>query len=159
MRVGLGSDIHKLIEGRKLVLAGVVVPSEKGELAHSDGDAIYHAIGDAVLGALALGDLGKFFPDNDSAFKDMDSSIILGNIVSKMKEMGYKLNNLDVSVTLERPKIRKYIDEMRANIAKVFGAEVERVSVKAGTNEGLDALGQGLAVKADCIVSLKKEEK
>ena len=159
MRVGLGSDIHKLIEGRKLVLAGVVVPSEKGELAHSDGDAIYHAIGDAVLGALALGDLGKFFPDNDPAFKDMDSSIILGNIVSKMKEMGYKLNNLDVSVTLERPKIRKYIDEMRANIAKVFGAEVERVSVKAGTNEGLDALGQGLAVKADCIVSLKKEEK
>lgn len=159
MRVGLGSDIHKLVEGRKLVLAGVVVPSEKGELAHSDGDVIYHAISDAVLGALALGDLGKFFPDNDPTYKDMDSSIILGNIVSKMKEMGYKLNNLDVSVTLERPKIRSYIDEMRANIAKAFGAEVERVSVKAGTNEGLDALGQGLAVKADCIVSLKKEEK
>ena len=159
MRVGLGSDIHKLVEGRKLVLAGVVVPSEKGELAHSDGDVIYHAIGDAVLGALALGDLGKFFPDNDPTYKDMNSSIILGNIVSKMKEMGYKLNNLDVGVTLERPKIRNYIDEMRANIAKVFGSEVERVSVKAGTNEGLDALGQGLAVKADCIVSLKKEEK
>ena len=159
MRVGLGSDIHKLVEGKKLVLAGVIVPFEKGELAHSDGDVIYHAIGDAVLGALALGDLGKFFPDNDPTYKDMDSSIILGNIVSKMKEMGYKLNNLDVSVTLERPKIRNYIDEMRANIAKVFGADVERVSVKAGTNEGLDATGQGLAVKADCIVSLKKEEK
>ena len=159
MRVGLGSDIHKLVEGRKLILAGVVVPFEKGELAHSDGDVVYHAISDAVLGALALGDLGKFFPDNDPSYKDMDSAIILKNIVSKMKELGYKLNNLDVNVSLEQPKIRKYIDEMRNNIAKIFEADVNRVSVKAGTNEGLDAVGQGLAVKADCIVSLKKEEK
>ena len=159
MRVGLGSDIHKLVEGRKLVLAGVVVPFVKGELAHSDGDVVYHAIGDAVLGALALGDLGKFFPDNDSTYKDLDSAIILKNIVGKMKELGYRLNNLDVNVSLEQPKIRKYIDEMRNNIAKIFEADVQHVSVKAGTNEGLDAVGQGLAVKADCIVSLKKEEK
>lgn len=159
MRVGLGSDIHKLVEGRKLILAGVVVPFEKGELAHSDGDVVYHAIGDAVLGALALGDLGKFFPDNDPTYKDMDSAIILKNIVGKMKELGYRLNNLDVNVSLEQPKIRKYIDEMRNNIAKIFEADGERVSVKAGTNEGLDAVGQGLAVKADCVVSLKKEEK
>ena len=159
MRVGLGSDIHKLVEGRKLILAGVAIPFEKGELAHSDGDVVYHAIGDAVLGALALGDLGKFFPDNDPTYKDMDSAIILKNIVGKMKELGYRLNNLDVNVSLEQPKIRKYIDEMRNNIAKIFEADVQGVSVKAGTNEGLDAVGQGLAVKADCIVSLKKEEK
>lgn len=159
MRVGLGSDIHKLVEGNKLMLGGVNVPSDKGELAHSDGDVVYHAIGDAVLGALALGDLGKFFPDNDPQYKNMDSSKIVLQIVEKMKELGYKLNNLDVSITLEKPKIRNYIDEMRSNIAKLFDAEIESISVKAGTNEGLDAIGQGLAVKADCIVSLKKEEK
>lgn len=159
MRVGLGSDIHKLVEGRKLMLGGVNVPSEKGELAHSDGDVIYHAIGDAILGALALGDLGKFFPDNDEKFKDIDSSKILSSIVSMMKEKGYRLVNLDVTVSLEKPKIRNYIDEMRANIAKIFVSDIDRVSVKAGTNEGLDAIGQGLAVKADCIVAIKKEEK
>ena len=159
MRVGLGSDIHKLVDGRKLMLGGVNVPSEKGELAHSDGDVVYHAIGDAVLGALALGDLGKFFPDNDEKYKNMDSSKILSSIVSMMKEKGYSLANLDVNISLEKPKIRNYIDEMRANIAKIFVSDIDRVSVKAGTNEGLDAVGQGLAVKADCIIAIEKEEK
>lgn len=159
MRVGLGSDIHKLVEGRKLILGGVSIPSDKGELAHSDGDVVYHAIGDAVLGALALGDLGKFFPDTDEKLKDIDSSIILSSIVSMMKEKGYRLVNLDVNVFLEKPKIRTYIDEMRAKIATIFGSDIERVSVKAGTNEGVDAIGQGLAVKADCIIAIKKEEK
>ena len=157
MRVGFGSDIHKLVEGRKLVLGGVNIPFEKGELAHSDGDVVYHAIGDAILGALALGDLGKFYPDNDSKFKDIDSSVILKDIFSKMTEQGYKLNNLDVMVSLEKPKIRNYIDEMRQNIANIFKVSVDCISVKAGTNEGLDAVGQGLAVKAECIVSLEKE--
>ncbi|MCQ2086979.1 MAG: 2-C-methyl-D-erythritol 2,4-cyclodiphosphate synthase [Bacilli bacterium] len=159
MRVGFGSDIHKLVEGRNLVLGGVVVPSDKGELAHSDGDVVYHAIGDAILGALALGDLGKFFPDSDPKYKGIDSSVLLKELVEKMRQKGYKLGNLDVSISLEKPKLRNYIDEMRANIAKIFGSDIEQVSVKAGTNEGLDAVGQGLAVKADCIIAIEKEEK
>ena len=159
MRIGFASDIHRLVYGRKLILGGVHVPHFNGELAHSDGDVVYHAIGDAVLGALALGDLGKFFPDSDPKYKDMDSSIILSNIVSEMKNRGYKLGNLDVMLSLEKPKVRPYIDEMRANIAKIFACDIENVSVKAGTNEGFDAVGQGLAVKADCIIAIEKEEK
>lgn len=159
MRVGFGSDIHRLVIDRKLVLGGVVVPFERGELAHSDGDVVYHAIGDALLGALALGDLGKFFPDSSPEYKDIDSSILLSKIVLEMRKTGYKLGNLDVSISLEKPKLRNYIDTMRANIAKIFACDIDKVSVKAGTNEGLDAVGQGLAVKADCIIAIEKEEK
>ena len=108
MRIGFASDIHRLVSGRKLILAGVVVPSAFGELAHSDGDVVYHAVGESILGALALGDLGTHFPDNDNQYKDIDSSILIRCIVSMMKERNYVINNIDISITLEKPKIKNY---------------------------------------------------
>ena len=158
MRIGFGTDIHRLVEGRKLVLAGVHVPAHFGELAHSDGDVIYHASMDAILGALALGDIGKLFPDNDPQYKDIDSSLLFKKVVALMKEKGYRINNIDVMVTLEKPKLKDYIIEMRNNIANILETSIDNVSVKAGTNEGLDALGRGEAVKAEVIVLLKEEE-
>ena len=158
MRIGFGTDIHRLVEGRKLILAGVHVPASFGELAHSDGDVIYHASIDAILGALALGDIGKLFPDNDPQYKDIDSSLLFKKVVTLMKEKGYRINNIDVMVTLEKPKLKDYIVEMRNNIANILETSIDNVSVKAGTNEGLDALGRGEAVKAEVIVLLKEEE-
>ena len=155
MRIGFGSDIHRLVEGRKLILAGVHVPASFGELAHSDGDVIYHASMDAILGALALGDIGKLFPDNDPQYKDIDSSLLFKKVIALMKEKGYRINNIDVMVTLEKPKLKDYIIEMRNNIANILETSIDNVSVKAGTNEGLDALGRGEAVKAEVIVLLK----
>lgn len=157
MRIGFGSDIHRLVEGRKLILAGVHVPASFGELAHSDGDVIYHASMDAILGALALGDIGKLFPDNDPQYKDIDSSLLFKKVIALMKEKGYRINNIDVMVTLEKPKLKDYIIEMRNNIANILETSIDNVSVKAGTNEGLDALGRGEAVKAEVIVLLKEE--
>ena len=158
MRIGFASDIHLLVEGRKLILGGVVIPFELGEKAHSDGDVVYHALGESILGALALGDLGKHFPDNDDKYKDFDSSLIVKEIVRMMKERHYAINNVDISITLEKPKLRNYIDEMRNNIAQLLEVDVYQVSVKAGTNEGIDTIGKGLAVKAESIVLLKEQE-
>jgi 2-C-methyl-D-erythritol 2,4-cyclodiphosphate synthase len=157
MRIGFGTDIHRLVEGRKFVLAGVHVHAPFGELAHSDGDVIYHASMDAILGALALGDIGKLFPDNDPQYKDIDSSLLFKKVVTLMKEKGYRINNIDVMVTLEKPKLKDYIIEMRNNIANILETSIDNVSVKAGTNEGLDALGRGEAVKAEVIVLLKED--
>ena len=156
MRIGFASDIHRLVEGRKLILAGVNVPAPFGELAHSDGDVVYHALMDAMLGALALGDIGKFFPDNDNQYKDIDSSILVKQVVQMMIDNGYAINNVDVSITLEKPKIKDYIVAMRENLAKLLNTDIKNVSVKAGTNEKLDALGRGEAVKAEVIVLLKE---
>lgn len=157
MRIGFGTDIHRLVEGRKLMLAGVHVPTSFGELAHSDGDVIYHASMDAILGALALGDIGKHFPDTDARYKDIDSSLLFKKVVTLMKEKGYRINNIDVMVTLEKPKLKDYTETMRNNIANILETSIDNVSVKAGTNEGLDALGRGEAVKAEVIVLLKEE--
>ncbi len=154
MRIGFASDIHQLVENRKLILAGVVVPFEKGEKAHSDGDVVYHALGESILGALALGDLGKFFPDNDDKYKDMDSSLIIKEIVKMMEDKGYVVNNVDISITLERPKLKDYILNMRENIARLLKVNIDQVSVKAGTNEKMDELGKGNAVKAESIILL-----
>ena len=153
-RIGFASDIHQLIENRRLILAGVVVPFEKGEKAHSDGDVVYHALGESILGALALGDLGKHFPDNDDTYLDYDSSKIVLAIKQMMFDKGYKIGNIDISITLEKPKLAPHIDEMRKNIAFLLGTNIENVSVKAGTNEKMDALGRGEAVKAESIVLL-----
>ena len=158
MRIGFASDIHRLVEGRKLILAGVVVPFELGELAHSDGDVVYHALAESILGALALGDLGTHFPDSDDKYKDIDSSILVKEIVSLMKKEGYIIGNIDISITLEKPKLKNYISEMRNNIAKLLETDVKNVSVKACTNEKLDEIGKGLAVKAESIVLLKEKE-
>ena len=158
MRIGFASDIHRLVEGRKLILAGVVVPFELGELAHSDGDVVYHALAESIFGALALGDLGTHFPDSDDKYKDIDSSILVKEVVSLMKKEGYIIGNIDISITLEKPKLKNYISEMRNNIARLLETDVKNVSVKAGTNEKLDEIGKGLAVKAESIVLLKEKE-
>ena len=156
MRIGFASDIHRLVEGRRLMLSGVHVPSDVGELAHSDGDVVYHAASEAILGALALGDLGKFFPGTPE-YKDIDSAIIVKKVAGMMFDEGYEINNIDVSITLEKPKLRPFIIEMRQNLALLLNTSLDNVSVKAGTNEGIDEIGKGLAVKADAIVMLKKK--
>ena len=137
MRIGFASDIHRLVEGRRLILSGVVIPFELGEEAHSDGDVVFHAVAESILGALALGDLGKHFPDTDQKYKDMDSSIIVKEVVQMMKDRGWQINNIDVSITLEKPKLKGYIDAMRANLAGLLETSIENVSIKAGTNEHL----------------------
>ena len=154
MRIGFASDIHQLVENRKLILAGVVIPFEKGEKAHSDGDVVYHALGESILGALALGDLGTHFPDSDPKYKDIDSSLLIKEIKKMMDERNYKVNNIDISITLEAPKLKPYILDMRKNIAALLDIGLEQVSVKAGTNEKLDEIGKGNAVKAESIVLL-----
>ena len=158
MRIGLASDIHRLVENRKLILAGVIVPHTLGELAHSNGDVVYHALAESILGALALGDLGTHFPDNDAKYKDIDSSILVTEVVKMMLEKNYVVNNVDISITLETPKLKDFIPLMRNNIAKLLNIDVTAVSVKAGTNEKLDAIGMGLAVKAESIILLKEKE-
>lgn len=159
MRIGFASDIHRLVYGRKLMLAGVDVPHYMGELAHSDGDVVYHAVAESILGALAIGDLGTHFPDNDKNTEGMDSAIIMRYVYDKMKEMGYEINNIDVSIYLEEPKLKSYKETMRRNIANLLHTDIANVSVKAGTNESLDAVGQRLAVKSDSIVLLQEIKK
>ena len=155
-RIGFSKDIHRLVSNRKLILAGVIVPFDKGELAHSDGDVVYHAIAESILGALALGDLGKHFPDNSETTKDMDSALIVKQVVLMMKEKGFRVNNIDVFVSLEKPKLKDYIMQMRSNIASLLEVELDYVSLKAGTNEGCGEVGNGEAVEASSIVLLKK---
>lgn len=156
IRVGFASDIHQLVKSRPLILGGVIIPSAVGELAHSDGDVVYHALSEAILGALALGDLGKYFPDTDDKFSNYDSSKIVTATYELMKKRGYKINNVDISITLETPKLASRIDEMRKNTAKLLHTVVGNISIKAGTNEKMDDLGKGKAVKAEAIVSLIK---
>ncbi len=158
MRIGFASDVHRLVENRKLMLAGVDVPSPLGELAHSDGDVVYHALAESILGALALGDLGTHFPDSDSKYKNIDSAILVQEVVKLMEQENHLVGNIDISITLESPKLKPYIPQMRENIARLLKTDIKNVSVKAGTNEKLDSLGQGLAVKAESIVLLKEKE-
>lgn len=156
-RVGFSKDIHQLVENRKLIIGGVVVPFDKGELAHSDGDVLFHALAESILGALALGDLGTHFPDTSNETQNMDSSLIVKKIVVMMKNKGYKVNNVDIFVSLEKPKLKDYIDMMRQNIASLLEIELSQVSVKAGTNEKLGPVGEGKAIEATSMILLKKE--
>lgn len=155
-RIGFSKDIHQLVEGRRLILSGVVVPFELGEIAHSDGDVVFHAVSESILGALALGDLGKFFPDNSNETLGMDSSLIVKKVVSMMLEQGYRVGNVDVFISLEKPKIANYILKMRQNLATLLQVELGSVSIKAGTNEGMGKVGEGNAVEASSIILLKK---
>ena len=154
-RIGIGHDTHRLAEGRPLVLGGVEVESERGAEGHSDADALSHAVTDAILGALCEGDLGVHFPDRDPRWKDADSLQLLARVMWLAGERGYHVVNVDATVMLERPRLRPYVEEMRAKLAEVLGVEVGCVSVKAKTGEGLDAVGAGSAVTAQAVVLLE----
>ena len=156
-RIGFSKDIHRLVENRKLIIGGVVVPFEKGELAHSDGDVLYHALAESILGALALGDLGKHFPDTSNETLDMDSGLIVSKVVDMMLEKGYEVNNVDIFVSLEKPKLKDYIETMRRNVATLLKVEMDQVSIKAGTNEKCGEVGKGEAIEASSIVLLKRK--
>ena len=151
MRIGFGNDIHRLEEGRKLFLGGINLPYEKGCVAHSDGDVLIHALIDSILGALALGDIGTFFPPEDNKYKDIDSKLLLGYILEKAKP---EFINIDATITLEGFKLKPYILEIRESISKLCSIEISQVSVKAKTNEGLDSLGSKEAIKAEVVVLL-----
>lgn len=154
-RIGIGNDVHKLIEGRPLMLGGVQVASERGGEGHSDADALLHAITDALLGALCEGDIGVHFPDSDPQWKDANSMQLLSRVAWLAHERGLRVVNIDATIMLERPQLRPYVLPMRENIAEVLGVELSCVSVKAKTAEGLDAVGQGLAVSAQAVVLLR----
>ncbi len=149
MRVGIGNDIHRLAEGRNLIIGGVKIPSDKGEVAHSDGDVLIHAIIDAILGATALGDIGALFPDTDEANRGRSSTEMLKSV---LKLVDARIVNIDTIVELEKPKLRDYIDSIRESIAECAGIDKCQISVKAKTAEGIGAIGQGEAIKATAIV-------
>ena len=153
-RIGIGNDIHQLVEGRPLVLGGVHVPADRGGDGHSDADALLHAIADAMLGALCEGDLGVHFPDTDPQWKDANSLQLLSRVAWLVHERGLHVVNVDATIMLETPKLRTFIFSMRENIAEVLGVEASVINVKAKTSEGLDAVGHGLAVSAQAVVLL-----
>jgi 2-C-methyl-D-erythritol 2,4-cyclodiphosphate synthase len=155
-RIGIGHDTHRLSEGRPLILGGVRVESGRGAEGHSDADALTHAVTDAVLGAMCEGDIGVYFPDSDPRWKGADSLQLLARVMWLAKERGYRVVNVDSTVMLERPKLRPHVEEMRARLAGVLGVELERVSVKAKTGEGLDAVGEWRAVTAQAVVLLER---
>lgn len=152
IRIGHGYDVHRLVEGRKLVLGGVFVPYEKGLLGHSDADVLAHAIMDALLGALALPDIGRRFPDNDPAFEGADSMVLMENVWEEISALGYRVGNLDCTVIAEKPKLKEYIGEMRSAIAAVLSTDIENVNVKATTEEGLGLAGEGIGAHAICLL-------
>jgi len=156
MRVGLGYDVHRLVEGRDLILGGVKIPYEKGLLGHSDADVLLHALTDALLGAAALGDIGRHFPDTDERYRGISSLILLEKAYTLVKERGYSLGNADMVLILQKPKLKEYIPFMEENIAGALSCEKERISVKATTEEGLGFTGQGEGVSAKAIVLLEK---
>lgn len=155
-RIGHGYDVHRLAEGRKLILGGVTIPFERGLLGHSDADVLLHAISDALLGALSLGDIGKHFPDTDPAYAGADSLKLLQCVVEKVQGCGYEVGNLDATILCQRPKLASYIVQMRKNIAGVCGVSVEQVSIKATTEEKLGFTGDGSGISAHCVCLLAK---
>jgi 2-C-methyl-D-erythritol 4-phosphate cytidylyltransferase/2-C-methyl-D-erythritol 2,4-cyclodiphosphate synthase len=154
-RAGTGYDLHQLVEGRPLVIGGITIPSDRGALGHSDADVVCHAVTDAILGALALGDVGRHFPDSDARWKDASSVDLLRRAVDLVHGAGYEVGNVDVTVILERPKIRDHVDSMRGALAGVLGIGMDRVSIKGKTNEGVDAIGRGEAIAAHAIALLR----
>ena len=158
MRVGLGYDVHRLVEGRDLILGGVKIPYEKGLLGHSDADVLLHALTDALLGAAALGDIGRHFPDTDERYRGISSLFLLEKAYTLVKERGYSLGNADMVLILQKPKLKEYIPSMEENIAGALSCEKERISVKATTEEGLGFTGQGEGVSAKAIVLLEKSK-
>lgn len=154
MRVGMGYDVHRLVEGRELVMGGVKIPYEKGLLGHSDADVLLHAIADALLGAAALGDIGKHFPDSDPAYKGISSVILLKKVGELISGKGFLIENIDATIIAQAPKMRPYIDTMRENIASALEIEVSQVNVKATTEEGLGFTGNGDGISSQAICML-----
>ena len=155
-RIGIGHDTHRLEAGRPLVLGGIVIESERGAVGHSDADALSHAITDAILGALCEGDIGMHFPDRDPQWKDADSLQMLARVVWLASQRGYEIVNVDATVMLERPRLRPHVEAMRERLAQVLSIEVNGVSVKAKTGEGLDAVGEGRAIAVHAVALLQK---
>lgn len=156
MRVGMGYDVHKLVENRELIIGGVKIPYEKGLLGHSDADVLLHAIMDALLGAAALGDIGKHFPDTDEQYKGISSIKLLEHVRKLLDEHLYLVENIDATIIAQRPKMRPYIDEMRQNIADTLGIDVDQVNVKATTEEGLGFTGSGDGISSQAICAIEK---
>ena len=154
IRIGHGYDVHKLVEGRKLILGGVDIPHETGLLGHSDADVVVHAIMDAMLGALALGDIGKHFPDNDPAYSGADSILLLKRVAEIISEQGYSVGNIDSTIICQAPKLAPHIDTVRKNISEAIGCDISRVSVKATTEEKLGFTGakEGISAHAVCVL-------
>jgi 2-C-methyl-D-erythritol 2,4-cyclodiphosphate synthase len=155
-RIGFGTDIHRLVTGRPLVIGGVIVESDIGADGHSDADVLMHAAADAVLGALALGDLGTHFPNDEDRWKNAESSQFVRYAVKLVNDRGYTISNFDSVIDLEKPKLRPHIDSMRANLAAALDIDLDRVSVKAKTGEKVDAVGEGRAIRAEAVVLLSK---
>lgn len=152
MRIGHGYDVHKLVEGRKLIVGGVEIPHSLGLLGHSDADVLLHAVSDALLGAAAMGDIGGMFPDTDEKFKDADSFFLLKCVVERLQESGYYVVNIDSTILAQKPKMKPYINSMRENIAKVCNLDINDVSVKATTEEGLGFTGRQEGIAAHAVV-------
>lgn len=157
MRIGVGYDVHAFAEGRKLILGGVDIPFERGLLGHSDADVLVHAVNDAILGALALGDIGKHFPDTDPLYKDICSLRLMERVRELMREEGYRIGNVDAVIACQRPKLAPYIEEMRERIAESLGTEYSRVSVKASTTERLGFEGREEGISCYAVVLLEKQ--
>lgn len=159
MRIGMGYDVHKLVEGRDLIIGGVKIPYEKGLLGHSDADVLLHAISDALLGAAALGDIGKHFPDTDPAYKGADSLKLLAEVGKLLENDCYFIENIDATIIAQAPKMRPHIDVMRHNIADALGIDISQVNVKATTEEGLGftGKGEGISSQAICMLSSPRE--
>ena len=155
MRVGMGYDVHKLVEGRKLILGGVEIPYEKGLLGHSDADVMLHAVMDALLGAAALGDIGLHFPDTDPKYKGASSIKLLEHVGRLLEENGYVIENIDATIIAQRPKMRPHIDQMRENMAKALKIDVDQINVKATTEEGLGFTGSGEGISSQAICAIE----
>ena len=156
MRIGHGYDVHKLVEGRDLILGGVKIEYEKGLLGHSDADVLLHAVSDALLGAAGLGDIGKHFPDTDPQYKGADSMVLLQVVAQRVKEAGYRVSNIDVTMIAQRPKLAPHIPQMRENIASAVGIGADRVNVKATTEEKLGFTGEGLGMSCHAVCLLEE---
>lgn len=157
MRIGQGYDVHRLTDGRDLIICGVKIPYEKGLLGHSDADVALHALSDALLGAAALGDIGKHFPDTDERYKGADSHMLLREVVKKIEDKGFEVENADVTIVAQKPKLSPYIEAMRQNIAEDLKIEIDRVNVKATTTEKLGFEGRGEGISAMAVALLRQE--
>ncbi len=156
MRVGMGYDVHRLVPDRKLILGGVEIEYELGLLGHSDADCLLHAIMDALLGAAAMGDIGKHFPDTDQRFKGADSAVLMQEVAKMLADAGYKVGNIDATIIAQRPKMAPHIEKMRERIADILGIDISRINVKATTEEGLGFTGEGLGISCQAIALLEE---